>query len=279
MEKVLSDDTFLFWDLRPGGLKPAISPESSASELAKPDESTAAPQTQGAPSAKPAAKAAEAQPSQAQAQPAGASPAPAASATKPASMTAASPAPAEMQGTPEKEGLAGATPNENEKAQVPSPMPQSKAVAQASQAHIAQAPLPQRAEPQGLDAHQGGIVHAEPQVGDAAAMQPQAAVPPAFGDPSGDPSAPSYPGWHLRKKRADVFVDLQSGVPFLKPLCDYLKSKGLSVLGYDQGLHYLPYDVLLADKARLHGEGRSAALDGGKAAVWVFLKREFAGRL
>ena len=277
MEKVLSDDTFLFWDLRPGGLKPAISPDSAAFELAKPDESPAAPQTQGAPSAKAAAKAAEAQALQAHAQPAGASPAPAASAMKPASMTAASPASAAMHEISEEEGLAGVTPNE--KAQAPSPMPQSKVAAQASQAHIEQVPLPQRAEPQGLDANQGGIVHAEPQMPEAAAMRPQAAVPPAFGDPSGDPSAPSYPGWHLRKKRADVFVDLQSGAPFLKPLCDYLKSKGLSVLGYDQGLHYLPYDVILADKARLHGEGRSAALDGGKAAVWTFLKREFAGRL
>jgi len=115
----------------------------------------------------------------------------------------------------------------------------------------------------------------EAPVGEASYSKPPEAQAP-FG---GDPQFPSYPGWHLRKKRADVFVDLQSGAPFLKPLCDYLKSKGLSVLGYDPKLHYLPYDVILADKARLGTEGRCAALDGGKAAVWAFLKRSFAGRL
>lgn len=154
-------------------------------------------------------------------------------------------------------------------------MPQNQAVAPTPQAPTVEPPQPLRSEPEGLDAQRGGIAHGASLPHETAFMQPQAAVPPAFGDPS----APSYPGWHLRKKRADVFVDLQSGTPFLKPLCDYLKSKGLSVLGYDPKLHYLPYDVILADKARLGTEGRCAALDGGKAAVWAFLKRSFAGRL
>ncbi|MGN0909784.1 MAG: hypothetical protein ACI4NA_09195 [Succinivibrio sp.] len=112
-------------------------------------------------------------------------------------------------------------------------------------------------------------------VEEASCSKPPEAQAP-FG---GDPQSPSYPGWHLRKKRADVFVDMQSGAQFLKPLCAFLKSRGLSVLGYDPSVHYLPYDVILADKARLHGEGCSAALDGGKAAVWAFLKRALAGRV
>lgn len=94
-----------------------------------------------------------------------------------------------------------------------------------------------------------------------------------------NPDFPDYSNWHLRKKRADAYVDMQSSAPFLQPLCSYLKSKGLKVLDYDPALHYLPYDVILADRSRLHGEGRSTALDGGKAAVWAFLKKAFAGRL
>ena len=275
MEKVLSDDTFLFWDLRPGGLKPAISPESASSDLEKPAGNPVAPNLHAASSANPAAQAPEDRASQAQARPEGASPAPAAPAARPASVAAASPtpAPAAMQKAPGQERLPGAP--AGAKAEPPSPMPQGRADVNAPQAPSADAAKSMRAEPQGLDAQCGGTGRAAPQTHEPAFAQPREALTPAFGDPPG----PSYSGWHLRKKRADVFVDLQSSAPFIKPLVAFLQSKGLSVLGYDPRLHYLPYDVILADKARLGAEGRSAALDGGKAAVWAFLKRSLAGRI
>lgn len=86
-------------------------------------------------------------------------------------------------------------------------------------------------------------------------------------------------GWHLRKKRADIFIDQSSQVPYLEPLCSYLKSKGISILAYDPKLHYLSYDVILADKSRLGVEGRRMPLDDGKGKVWEFLKQVFGVRL
>lgn len=85
-------------------------------------------------------------------------------------------------------------------------------------------------------------------------------------------------GWHLRKKRADVFIDQNSRAPYLESLCSYLKSKGISILAYDPELHYLSYDVILADKNRLGNEGRQMALDD-KGRVWEFLKKVFGARL
>lgn len=94
-----------------------------------------------------------------------------------------------------------------------------------------------------------------------------------------DDQPPQRPDWHLRKKRADVYVDMQSECPFLSPMVEFLKGKGLSVLPLEPGCHYLAYEVILCDGARAPQEGRVGILDQGKGAVWALLKRNFASKL
>ena len=94
-------------------------------------------------------------------------------------------------------------------------------------------------------------------------------------------SDPVYPDWHLRKKRADLYIDKASQAAYLQKLEAFVRQKGLSVQPYERALHYLPYDCILCDRGRApaQGEGRCAFLDDGREAVWNFLKQRFGARL
>lgn len=85
--------------------------------------------------------------------------------------------------------------------------------------------------------------------------------------------------WHLRKKRADIYIEENSNIPYLASLKVFLKSKGISLLPYDASLHYLPYDILLLNKVHYQNEGTCAFLDDGKAAIWAFLQHHFKDKL
>ena len=94
----------------------------------------------------------------------------------------------------------------------------------------------------------------------------------------------SFPRWKtlpykLRAKRADLFINLNSDVPFLQSLVDFLKSKGLDIKPYDDSVNYLPSDILLLDKTDLVHQGTVYVLQAGKRAIWNELLIEFGDRL
>lgn len=94
----------------------------------------------------------------------------------------------------------------------------------------------------------------------------------------------SFPRWKtlpykLRAKRADLFINLYSDVPFLQSLVDFLKSKGLDIKPYDDSVNYLPSDILLLDKTDLVRQGTVYVLQAGKRAIWNELLLEFGDRL
>ena len=94
----------------------------------------------------------------------------------------------------------------------------------------------------------------------------------------------SFPRWKtlpykLRAKRADLFINLNSDVPFLQSLVDFLKSKGLDIKPYDDSVNYLPSDILLLDKTDLVRQGTVYVLQAGKRAIWDELLIEFGDRL
>ena len=94
----------------------------------------------------------------------------------------------------------------------------------------------------------------------------------------------SFPRWKtlpykLRAKRADLFINLNSDVPFLQSLVDFLKSKGLDIKPYDDSVNYLPSDILLLDKTDLVRQGTVYVLQAGKRAIWNELLIEFEDRL
>ena len=94
----------------------------------------------------------------------------------------------------------------------------------------------------------------------------------------------SFPRWKtlpykLRAKRADLFINLNSEVPFLQSLVDFLKSKGLDIKPYDDSVNYLPSDILLLDKTDLVRQGTVYVLQAGKRAIWNELLLEFGDRL
>ena len=94
----------------------------------------------------------------------------------------------------------------------------------------------------------------------------------------------SFPRWKtlpykLRAKRADLFINLNSTVPFLQSLVDFLKSKGLDIKPYDDSVNYLPSDILLLDKTDLVRQGTVYVLQAGKRAIWNELLTEFGDRL
>lgn len=94
----------------------------------------------------------------------------------------------------------------------------------------------------------------------------------------------SFPRWKtlpykLRAKRADIFINLNSDVPFLQSLVDFLKSKGLDIKPYDDSVNYLPSDILLLDKTDLVRQGTVYVLQAGKRAIWNELLIEFGDRL
>lgn len=94
----------------------------------------------------------------------------------------------------------------------------------------------------------------------------------------------SFPRWKtlpykLRAKRADLFINLNSDVPFLQSLVDFLKSKGLDIKPYDDSVNYLPSDILLLDKTDLVRQGTIYVLQAGKRAIWNELLIEFGDRL
>lgn len=90
----------------------------------------------------------------------------------------------------------------------------------------------------------------------------------------------SFPRWKtlpykLRAMRADLFINLNSDVPFLQSLVDFLKSKGLDIKPYDDSVNYLPSDILLLDKTDLVRQGTVYVLQAGKRAIWNELLIEF----
>ena len=85
--------------------------------------------------------------------------------------------------------------------------------------------------------------------------------------------------YRLRPKRADVFVDMHSSVDFLGSLVDFLKKRGLDVKEYNDELHYLPTDIILADGSRLIDAGTVLVLQKGKRYIWESLLKEFGARL
>lgn len=94
----------------------------------------------------------------------------------------------------------------------------------------------------------------------------------------------SFPRWKtlpykLRAKRADLFINLNSDVPFLQSLVDFLKSKGLDIKPYDDSVNHLPSDILLLDKTDLVRQGTVYVLQAGKRAIWNELLIEFGDRL
>ena len=94
----------------------------------------------------------------------------------------------------------------------------------------------------------------------------------------------SFPRWKtlpykLRAKRADLFINLNSDVPFLQSLVDFLKSKGLDIKPYDDSVNYLPSDILLLDKTDLVRQGTVYVLQACKRAIWNELLIEFGDRL
>ena len=93
-----------------------------------------------------------------------------------------------------------------------------------------------------------------------------------------------FPRWKslpykLRAKRADLFINLNSDVPFLQSLVDFLKSKGLDIKPYDDSVNYLPSDILLLDKTDLVRQGTVYVLQAGKRSIWNELLLEFGDRL
>ncbi len=89
----------------------------------------------------------------------------------------------------------------------------------------------------------------------------------------------SRTNWHLRKKRADIYIEDDASVPYLAGLKGFLKSKGISLLPFNLELHYLPYDLILLNKVHYKNEGTCAFLDDGKASIWAFLQQHFKGKL
>ena len=85
--------------------------------------------------------------------------------------------------------------------------------------------------------------------------------------------------WHLRKKRADIYIEEDENIPYLAGLKSFLTSKGITLLAFDTNLHYLPYDLILLRKAHYQHEGQCAFLDDGKAAIWSFLQQHLKKRL
>ena len=85
--------------------------------------------------------------------------------------------------------------------------------------------------------------------------------------------------WHLRKQRADVFIDLNSSVDFVEGLVNFLKSKKVDVKPFDENVHYLPSDLLLVDQTRLVPQGTVYCLNLGKRYIWDNLKLELGDKL
>ncbi len=81
--------------------------------------------------------------------------------------------------------------------------------------------------------------------------------------------------YHLRSKRADVFLKKNSSADFVASLENYLKSRGIAVLPYDDSLCYLPSDVLLIDSTDEILQGTAVYLDHGRREVWELLKKEY----
>ncbi len=85
--------------------------------------------------------------------------------------------------------------------------------------------------------------------------------------------------WHLRKQRAEVFIDLNSSVDFVEGLVNFLKSKKVDVKPFDENVHYLPSDLLLVDQTRLVPQGTVYCLNLGKRYIWDNLKLELGDKL
>ena len=85
--------------------------------------------------------------------------------------------------------------------------------------------------------------------------------------------------YRLRQKRADIYINKNASVDFTQSLLDYLLKRGLSVLEYDDSVHYLPSDVLLLDKTDLVDAGIGICLQLGKREVYNQLKAEFGDRV
>lgn len=83
----------------------------------------------------------------------------------------------------------------------------------------------------------------------------------------------------LRKKRADIYVNMNSKVDYLSSLVNYLKDKGFDIKAYDDRVHYLPSDILFLDSNDLVAQGTVYYLNNGKKFIWNALKEEFGDRL
>lgn len=99
-----------------------------------------------------------------------------------------------------------------------------------------------------------------------------------------EPSGSAFNRWEklpyrLRKKRADIYISTCSEADFVEGLRNFLKSKGLSILPYDDTVHYLPSDVILLSSKERTDAGITMTLEQGKGTVWTFLKSQFGRRL
>ncbi|MBO5565680.1 MAG: hypothetical protein J5934_00480 [Succinivibrio sp.] len=123
------------------------------------------------------------------------------------------------------------------------------------------------AEPEDIKAQAADIPVSAPGVSVAAEISPASA-------PVNRARWKNLP-YHLRSKRADVFLKKNSSADFVASLETYLKSRGIAVLPYDDSLCYLPSDVLLIDSTDEILQGTAVYLDHGRREVWEFLKKEY----
>ncbi len=85
--------------------------------------------------------------------------------------------------------------------------------------------------------------------------------------------------WHLRPKRADVFISFDSKVDYLAQFLQYLEKCGFDIKNYDPRYHYLPSDLLILDDKEKPEQGHVVYLQQGKSAVWEFLKKYIPEKL
>lgn len=156
-------------------------------------------------------------------------------------------------------------PESTEETEAPSAAKDNTVISEKSEAHIDQA------YPPSVNHHLENPANSSPVV-DGLAVNTSKIVQPLGARWQSIP-------YRLRSKRADVFVDMQASVDYLQSLVDFLKNKGLDVKEYNDEVHYLPSDIILADASRLIDAGTVLVLQQGKRYIWDALLKEFGARL